>query len=523
MISSLKDEKKRTLIFGIIIFSFTLLIYLPSLYIPFVSDEFSFIWRNQIHSFGSTFHLFNFQIYDSPYYRPLPDFISGIFTLLFGYNVVFYRIFNLTLHGLNGVILFYLVSAILREHPKGQLIALFSALFFCAFPLHDYAVIWNTDLFDRVMTIFYLLGLLTFIKNGFRPGIYSMLFFVFAILSKEMALSFPLIIWLTSYFLKEPRFKIKKSIIDSLPYAVVAILLILMRIILFNNNLFNTHGVHSHANLLDVIKDYTYFLGMLVFPFLLREMQAFLSLHKILFFSGGALIFCGMIYFLFKYRKKDYLLFFFILFIILTIAPASRLLMRWYLYLPSVGFTSLLAYFIVSFNSKRTKTAVTVLMVILVIYTGGLLRRENMWVQNSRKAIHSLSSFIVKYHDEIAKNQEVRFLTIPGKVDDIPVFQLGFDKLFNYYFGGNNKIMVKVDIKSYLSNFNDSIIIRQQNNYIELSQTNDNYFILFNDEKNVKFEHQNYKNGKLISLSIKKPEVKDKILITFSNGKFYKL
>ncbi len=34
--------------------------------------------------------------------------------------------------------------------------------------------------------------------------------------------------------------------------------------------------------------------------------------------------------------------------------------------------------------------------------------------------------------------------------------------------------------------------------------TDNNYFILFNNEKNVKFENPYFKKGKLISISIKK-------------------
>jgi len=101
--------------------------------------------------------------------------------------------------------------------------------------------------------------------------------------------------------------------------------------------------------------------------------------------------------------------------------------------------------------------------------------------------------------------------------------RLGFDKLFNYYFNSLRKIIVTVYSKSYLSNFNDSVMTDQRKNIIKFTQTNDNYFILFNNGKNVKFENSYFKKGKLIFISINKQEVKDRIYFTFSNGNFYKL
>jgi len=56
-----------------------------------------------------------------------------------------------------------------------------------------------------------------------------------------------------------------------------------------------------------------------------------------------------------------------------------------------------------------------------------------------------------------------------------------------------------------------------------MSQTDNNYFILFNGEKNIKFTKIKYSNGKLSSLAINISEVKNKIIYTFSDGKFYKL
>ena len=505
-----------------LIFFTAVSIYIQTINVPLISDESFFIQRNQVASIKDAPSLFEKKYYDGYYYRPLPNFISGISTLIFKYNIPYYRIVNILLHSAAGVLIYIFLILLLKDNPRNKLTALFSALFFIVFPLHDYAVIWQTDLFERVMIIFYLAGLIAFLRNGSKPGFYSMLFFALSLLSKEMAFSFPLVIGLIYFYFGEKKFNLKKSFRAFLPYFGIAAAFILLRIILFNNNLFTAKDAHSTGTLLDVVKNYFIFSGLLAFPFYLREMQSFLLSHKILT-AAAALIFLTAVILVFSRRRKDYPAVFFILFILMTIAPASRLLMRWYLYLPSVGFTALLSYFIFSLKSKNLKLPLITSVVILMIYSAALLRQESKWVRNSNEAVTAMKDFINSNRDEIIKNKQAEFLTIPAKIDDIPVFQLGFDKLFNFYLGGNYNIKVEVDSKSYLSSFSDSVSVTSDKNKVILKQADSNYFILFNNGKNINFAQVKNKSSDINSLTINKSEIKNKILYTFSNGKFYKI
>ena len=54
-------------------------------------------------------------------------------------------------------------------------------------------------------------------------------------------------------------------------------------------------------------------------------------------------------------------------------------------------------------------------------------------------------------------------------------------------------------------------------------QKYDNYFILFNNDKNVKFDNNIYSKDNPGALTINYQEVRNKILYTFSSGAFYKL
>ena len=518
----IKSINKQSLLSAVFIFIFAASIYLPTINIPFINDEIYFIQRNEVKSLTNLYTLFNKKDYDGYYYRPLPDMISGLTAFFFKYNYKDYRILNLLLHSTVAVLVYFLIFYLLQIPDKNN-IALFAALFFAAFPLHDYAVIWHTDLFDRVMVLFYLAGLIVFIRNNFRATISSIIFFILALLSKEMAFSFPLIIALIYFFFSRSKFDIKKSLISAAPYFIIAALFIVARIILFNNDVFTAKDAHSTAGITDVVKNYFLFSGLVIFPFFIREIQTFISFNKLLTMSSGVIILIGILTAVFKFRRKDHILFFFILFFILALAPASRLLMRWYLYLPSIGFTAALSYLIFTISSKGFNIKLTAAILILIIYSAALMQRESLWIKYSNKSIGMLESFIKMNRNEITDNKEAVFLTIPAKVDDIPIFQLGFDYLFNYYLGKRDSVKVEFLSKSYLDNLDDHVNIRINAGKIYMSQTDRNYFILFNNEKNIKFEPVNLSNGKLNSIAINISEVKNKVLYTFSNGIFYKL
>ena len=233
-----------------------LIVFLPLIEVKFFGDEIAFINRNQIHLFSDLFSLFLKKNYDWIYYRPLGNFVSGIITLLFKYNVVYYRIFNIFLHIINSIVLFYFTKNLFKLNRNSIKIAFVSALLFLIFPLNNLTIIWHTDLFDRLLFPFYLLSLIYFM-HSFRANFLSLLFFLLALLSKEMAFSLPLIIIITNYFLYQK--KLLQSIIKSLPYIVLAATYLLLRIILFNNNILISHGVYAHLGIIDILKNYIFF------------------------------------------------------------------------------------------------------------------------------------------------------------------------------------------------------------------------------------------------------------------------
>ena len=189
---------------------------------------------------------------------------------LHGLNVTGYHIFNLTVHIVNSLLVYWLVLLTFRtpflktngtgletHNNTGNLIALFSSLLFVSHPIQTQAVTYIVQRFTSLATMFYLLSLVMYIRwritskgtesreqraegkeqktenrelklQALRSMLYaiSIISAVLAMKTKEIAFTLPVIIAIYEFmFFKE---RIKKKVLYLIPFFVV------MLIILFN-------------------------------------------------------------------------------------------------------------------------------------------------------------------------------------------------------------------------------------------------------------------------------------------------
>ncbi len=510
-LQNISETKKDYFFFIVLVFA-GFLIFAPSLQIPFFSDEIAFIKRNTVSGFSQLPSLFEKKTYDGFYYRPLGNFVSGILTFFAGDNVLLYRLFNILLQIVNTFIFFQFAKIISRK-VGNPMLAYSAALLFLVFPGNDYALLWHTALFDRMLFGLYFLALLSFLKN-YKVTVTSIFFFVLAMLSKEAAFSFPLVIFISDYFLNEKGSSFKSAVKKSGVYFLFLIGFILLRLLLFNNNVFTAQDAHGSAGLFTIVKNYFFFGGFLLFPFSPREVQQVLFAHQTLAFIAGGIGLITFSYLLYK-KRSDKLFWFLSLFIILTILPASRLFMRWYLYLPSAAFVLLVCYLVFTTFNKKKLAILFFLLMIFSIYTFSLFQREIIWRDISKKSVVAIEELKKEFSTD--EYSSITFLTIPAKVGDVPVYQLQFEALAQYYL--KEQIQINVLSKSYLSSWNENVgIISDESGNIILQHYKDNYFLLFDNKKNLNFD---LKTGKQLSFPIKR--VKGTLYVFFSNAKFHKI
>ncbi|MFH1957407.1 MAG: tetratricopeptide repeat protein [bacterium] len=138
-------------------------------------------------------------------------------------NTFGYHLFNLLLHIFNSILIFFLTKKIILYTYKKDFV-LFAAvvsLFFAVHPINTNVVSYIFARSGGLATFFYFLALLVFIKTFEKNRnlyAFSLLFFILSLLSKPIAVTFPVIVLVFDYiFLSD--FK-KSKVIEKIYYHI---------------------------------------------------------------------------------------------------------------------------------------------------------------------------------------------------------------------------------------------------------------------------------------------------------------
>jgi hypothetical protein len=168
------------------------LVYGPSLRFFFSQDDFVFLARAaSITSWEDLARLFTAPDH---FYRPVPRVAMFVAQLrLFGLNAQAFHLVSLGFHTLNAVLLFLLC----RRLHMTKLLAGLSGLLYISHPVSFLAVYWVSGIQDLCVTVFVLFSLLLHIHSAETQNClwwaFSLLMYGLALLSKEMAATFPIL------------------------------------------------------------------------------------------------------------------------------------------------------------------------------------------------------------------------------------------------------------------------------------------------------------------------------------------
>ena len=137
-------------------------------------------------------------------------------------NALTYHRTNLIFHLLNVLLVFYAIL-LLTKQPA---IAAISALFFGIHPLHVESVAWISGRKDLFYAFFYLGSLIAYISyrkrnNSYKFYFLSILFFLLSLFSKSAAVTLPLVLVLTDYYLSN-KLAFKNNL-DKIPFFVLSV------------------------------------------------------------------------------------------------------------------------------------------------------------------------------------------------------------------------------------------------------------------------------------------------------------
>lgn len=188
--------------------------------VPFQWDDLTYIVENpiikQLHYFIEPSDAKGLQFYDH-FVQRYVTYLSFAFNyVIHGYNVTGYHFVNLAVHLINALLVYLLFSLTFRTpllkasaiKDGAELAALFAAILFVSHPLQTMAVTYIYQRLASLVTLFYLLSLVSYLKSRMsRKAVQRILFYgvsflsaVVAMKSKENAFTLPLVIVLFEFF-----------------------------------------------------------------------------------------------------------------------------------------------------------------------------------------------------------------------------------------------------------------------------------------------------------------------------------
>lgn len=389
----MKDNTKNIFII-IAIIALTFLSYINTLNNSFVYDDNTYIVENrQIRSIANIPNAFVSSYppdsKEQGLYRPMVT-ISYIFDYaIWGLNPKGFHLTNLILHILTSIIVYLLAFEIIKTQWPSAVVGIVFALH----PVHTEAVTWVVGRAEVMAGLFYFLAFLFYIKAGNSPSfknrqfIFSNIFYFLALLSKEIAITLPILLFVYDYFFVQRQRS--TEIIELLkrrylPFIILTFIYIIIRFAVLGSfgpqkNLYFTPDISLYERFLTIIVVIGYYIRLLFLPFNLTVDYVFpkiASLNLPVLIYGGMLIF-SLIIISFSYKMSKRLSFA-ILFFYITLLPVSNimpigeLIAERFLYIPLISFALLIGistdYFFTRFPLRFLRIIISIPLIFLALF-----------------------------------------------------------------------------------------------------------------------------------------------------------
>jgi len=349
-------------------------------------------------------------------YRPITKITYAIQHSIFGLNLPISHLINVLLYAISGILLLRFLNIYLSKYV-GKTFLFLVTIIWLSHPVHTEVV---ASLKNREELLWFIFGLLSmiyaqkYVKAG-RPIqlIYTFIFFIIAYLSKQSAISLVLLMpFILVYFKDYITISNLKTI--NFRIIIVGIGISILAYLMFNipNWFFmpDTMDLSSFENPLIFNKDYELIAATSSYS-LITYLRLLLFPHPLIFYYGlyiipilsinSTIVICSILLHLFLigilisgyFSKK--LIAFGIGFYLLSIFPFSNIIMgingivaERFLFMPSVGFAIALTAILfrifkidlkISSLREVSKSLKYVIIIILVLYSGKTIIRNNSW------------------------------------------------------------------------------------------------------------------------------------------------
>ncbi|MBI4973038.1 tetratricopeptide repeat protein [Candidatus Roizmanbacteria bacterium] len=397
------------------------LAYLPSLFGGFVWDDEDFVYANtyvkefQIGKFW-TENAIAGRGKNSNYYRPIQFSMYALIYKVAGPSPIAFHAVGIGLHVITAIMVIIVITIITGSSSVGFL----TSLFFLIHPLQTESISYISGHSDPLYAVFFLLSILFFLKRNERMlyKVLSVVFFIIALLSKELALVLPGIAILLCVLSSRPErrdlkdFEIprqaRNDILFVAIFTTIALLYLLSRftflqfsdIAVFWKG--NPYGEHFVTRLATFFQNFFVYLGLLIYPkdlfmerdFTVKMVTSLWNVWTLLFFILNT----GIGIFYFKNRNKEHvrLFFYFWIAFLISLLPYTGVFLlngifyEHYMYLPQVFFWA--AVFSLSHKLlKNLKFLKLLMFVLLFLFLVRSYVRQYEWIDSERFYRQTLS------------------------------------------------------------------------------------------------------------------------------------
>ncbi len=345
-------------------------------------------------------------------YRPFQGLLLGLEFATFGKNPFGYHAVHIILHLVNCLLIYLIVKAILGNFR----LAFLAGLFYATFPTYNLSIFLPSAP-DVLATFFYLLAILfwvIYLQNKWHWSfVLTHVCFVFGLLSKEIVVSLPIMLFLIDYFLVDGSHQV---VVLSRRYSLIICILFAYVIFEFNilsrTFLYYAYGMRIGTHILSNLMNY---MSGLVIPWSANTQYLWILLLGV------------MLLYLFTIRVQRPLLAFLGIWSILNILPVLGLQAKFsprYLYLSSVASAIFWALVIDgswrALKQYRYSTMIISSVVVLLLFSGATAVNYAVHeIADETRAQRAPFRDIAQQHPSFPKDTYLYFIDPPAHINEL--------------------------------------------------------------------------------------------------------
>lgn len=391
---------RKTALHIILILSASILVYSNSINNGFTLDDRGYLVEcDYIKDWRNLFAIFTPDYLKAPadkvdLNRPMMTWSLIVEYAFWGLNPSGYHTTNILLHALNSILLYIFLSSCFKDRRA----AFLSSMIFAVHPIHTEAVNGINFREDLLMTSFYILSMFLFTKRLEQGGRHTLFYstaillsFISALLSKEMAVTLPLLLLILHYLHTK---NLRLTISEGQWFYMGCIFVLLVYIAGLSFIYANTQLPRGHffegegITVVPLLGRITaYYLRFLAFPFNMsidHNIEASESFFEFLPLLSIVLLILLLLMSIKGFKKKP--AFFPVMLLFITLIPVmatfyQQPLAERFLYLPSAGAAALFgtSLSLLIGTNKRGFTIYLCLFLTVAFYSAVTVSRNRVW------------------------------------------------------------------------------------------------------------------------------------------------